>query len=64
MKNYNSVVPGVPYSVTIAAVNKAGAGEFNEVIHFTRQLGTYIIMGSMHLHVCRCCVFLVHCMII
>ena len=30
---------GVPYSVSIAAVNRAGPGEFSVFIHFTRELG-------------------------
>ena len=29
---------GVPYNVSIAAVNRAGPGEFTVFIHFTREL--------------------------
>ena len=34
------VEPGVPYNVSIAAVNRAGSGEVTASIHFTRELGT------------------------
>ena len=33
--------PGVPYSVSIAAVNRAGLGEISTNIVFTRELGIY-----------------------
>ena len=36
--NYNTEA-GVPYNVSIAAVNRAGPGEFSVFIHFTRELG-------------------------
>ena len=32
------VEPGVPYDVSIAAVNRAGLGEFSVFIHFTQEL--------------------------
>ena len=35
----NTPEPGVPYNVSIAAVNRAGPGEFSVSIYFTRQLG-------------------------
>ena len=31
--------PGVPYNVSVAAVNMAGEGEATVLIHFTRELG-------------------------
>ena len=34
-------VPGVPYNVSIAAVNRAGPGEFSVFIHFTKELGKF-----------------------
>jgi hypothetical protein len=34
-------VSGVPYNVSIAAVNRAGPGEFSVIIHFTREQGTH-----------------------
>jgi hypothetical protein len=33
------LVPGVPYNVSIAAVNRAGQGELSTFILFTRELG-------------------------
>ena len=33
---------GVPYNVSIAAVNRAGPGEFSVFIHFTRELGMFV----------------------
>ena len=33
------VEPGVPYNVSIAAVNRAGMGEVSAMITFTRELG-------------------------
>jgi hypothetical protein len=34
-----TTVPGIPYNVSVAAVNQAGQGEFSVIIHFTQQLG-------------------------
>ena len=33
---------GVPYNVSIAAVNRAGPGDFSMFIHFTRELGMFM----------------------
>lgn len=33
-----SIVPGVPYNVSITPVNGAGPGNFNTVVNFTQQL--------------------------
>ena len=33
-----STAAGVPYNVSIAAVNRAGLGEITVLIHFTREL--------------------------
>jgi hypothetical protein len=32
-------VPGIPYNVSVAAVNGAGVGQFSELINFTKELG-------------------------
>ena len=37
-----SSAAGVPYNVSIAAVNRAGPGEFTVFIHFTRELAPNI----------------------
>ena len=47
MKNTDSNIifitePGVPYNVSIAAVNRAGPGEFSVSIYFTRELSNVI----------------------
>ena len=36
---YTYLEPGVPYNVSIAAVNRAGLGAINGMILFTRELG-------------------------
>ena len=47
-------VPGVPYNVSIAAVNRAGPGEFSVFIHFTKELGkfqqhtVFILVSVLH----------------
>ena len=40
--NVFSTAAGVPYNVSIAAVNRAGPGEFTVFIHFTRELAPSI----------------------
>ena len=34
-----TVVPGVPYNVSIAAANDAGIGELISFVYFTQELG-------------------------
>ena len=38
--------PGVPYSVSIAAVNRAGLGEISTGIFFTQQLGKLLSLNT------------------
>ena len=33
--------PGVPYCVSVAAVNRAGQGNITTLTNFTKELGTY-----------------------
>ena len=35
--------PGVPYNVSVAAVNMAGEGEATVLIHFTREFGERLL---------------------
>jgi hypothetical protein len=37
-------VAGVPYNVSVAAVNRAGHGRFNDCIKFTMEQGEFIII--------------------
>ena len=37
-----SIVAGVPYSVSVAAVNRAGQGNITMLAHFTKELGMLI----------------------
>ena len=43
---YNCVyiVAGVPYSVSVAAVNRAGQGSITTLTNFTKELGMYAII--------------------
>ena len=53
----NVVVAGVPYTVSVAAVNMAGTGRFIVTVVFTRELGkvfhsclSYIRCYLYHIH--------------
>ena len=53
----NVVVAGVPYTVSVAAVNMAGTGRFIVAVVFTRELGkvfhsylSYICCYLYHIH--------------
>jgi hypothetical protein len=39
LDTYMHAVPGVPYNTSIAAVNRAGIGEFTSFVNFSQQLG-------------------------
>ena len=41
--NLIDAVPGVPYNVSIAAVNRAGIGKMIAFENFTQQLGTDVL---------------------
>ena len=46
---YNSIyfiVAGVPYCVSVAAVNRAGQGSITTLTNFTKELGMYAIIMS------------------
>ena len=45
MITYFVLEPGVPYSVSITAVNRAGTGERSMAIIFTRELSKCIIVA-------------------
>ena len=47
--NTRNTEPGVPYNVSIAAVNRAGPGEFSLSIYFTRELCKYVFNHNCHL---------------
>ena len=40
-----TVVPGVPYNVSIAAANDAGIGELISFVYFTQELGMLVNLG-------------------
>ena len=44
-------VAGVPYNVSIAAVNRAGPGEFSVIIHFTQELGIHVANASANAYI-------------
>ena len=50
MKGFNSdvhyLVPGVPYRVSVAAVNRIGQGSITTLTNFTKELGMYAIIMS------------------
>ena len=35
------IVPGVPYHISVAAVNRAGQGSIATLTNFTKELGMY-----------------------
>ena len=40
------LVAGVPYRVSVAAVNRAGQGSITTLTNFTKELGMYAIIMS------------------
>ena len=48
----NSLEPGVPYHVRVAAVNRAGQGEIRTTINFTRELSksAYFLIHALLIH--------------
>jgi hypothetical protein len=46
-------VPGIPYNVSVAAVNGAGVGQFSKLINFTKELGelTWLTMQRSILNI-------------
>ena len=53
----NVVVAGVPYTVSVAAVNMAGTGRFIATVVFTRELGK--VFHSYLSYIC-CYLYLKH----
>ena len=51
----NVVVAGVPYTVSVAAVNMAGTGRFIVTVVFTRELGKVF-----HSYLSYICCYLYH----
>ena len=56
----NVIVAGVPYTLSVAAVNMAGTGRFIVPVVFTRKLGEVSFIHISVTYVATCIIYIIH----